>query len=73
MFCRADIAKRVAATVDHIAEKHAVRGELKWNTIKGHHTAFYLEMYNAIQQLAEKNFIQLKVMLVDTSQVNQSV
>lgn len=68
--CRASIAPRIAATIEHIIEPHGGTSELKWTKIKRRNLPMYKQVADAFGQLIEAGYLHYYALVVDTSQVD---
>ena len=63
------MAPRIAATLNHILGENA-GSELKWGKITRQRAALYQQVYAAIWQLIEKNYLHFYALVVDTTRVD---
>jgi len=68
--CRASIAPRIAATIEHIIEPHGGISELKWTKITRRNLPMYKQVAEAFGQLIEAGYLHYYSLVVDTSQVD---
>lgn len=63
------MAPRIAATVNHILGENA-GSELKWGKISRQRSALYRQVYEAVWQMIEGNYLHFYALVVDTTRVN---
>lgn len=53
-FCRADMAPRIAATIEAVIKPHGGTSELKWQKVKRKNLQMYVDLVTAYFEMLEK-------------------
>jgi hypothetical protein len=68
--CKASVAPRIAATIEHIIKPHGGTSELKWEKVKRRNLPMYKAVADGFGQMVTGSFLHYYALVVDTTKVD---